>query len=170
MDASSKMLDFLRLFYRFIVRDLRRDRVRAALTISGIAAGIAVVVAVQLANARAIRSFDESLHALSGQSDLQITANGLPLREDIMRQLDWVWDYGSMSPVVEGRGVLPELNGEGVQVFGVDLLSEAAIRRYILTDRTELTQQISRDEFINLHLDPHQAIVTPALAKLLALQ
>src|SRR5215470_4657342 len=120
------MPSFFPLFHRYIVRDLMRNRARVALTISGVALGIGVVMAVQLANARAISGFNESLRMIAGQADLQITANGLPLSEDIMKDLGWIWDYGAMSPFLEGRAVIPALNRESIQVFGVDLLSEAA--------------------------------------------
>lgn len=161
-------MHFLLLFHRYIIRDLFQHGARVALTVSGIALGISVVVAVQLANDRAIGSFNESLSVLAGQADLEITANGLPLSEDIIRELAWVWDYGAMSPLVQARGVLGQVNGEPVrepvQIFGIDLLSEAAFRQYVLNDRTELTQGITRAEFIDLLLDPKRAMVTGALA------
>src|SRR5262249_32297805 len=136
MGAPSEMRSRFRLFHQYVVRDLARRPARVALTVSGIALGIAVVVAVQLANARAIGAFNDSLRLLAGEANPQITANGLPLSEDVIRKLAWIWDYGSMSPLVEGRAVLPENNG-AVQVYGVDLLSEASFRRYVLSDRTE---------------------------------
>src|SRR5215471_999220 len=146
---------FFQLFYQYIIRDLLQHRLRLALTILGIALGISVVTAVHLAIDRAIGSFNNSLQTLSGQSDLEITANGLPLSEDIIRKLTWIWDFGSMTPVVEGRGVL---NQSPVQVFGVDLLSESSFRRYVLSDRTDLTEQLTREEFIDLLVDPKTAI------------
>src|SRR5262252_3444129 len=170
MDALSEMRRFLDLFHRYIIRDLGRNRARVALTISGVALGIGVVVAVQLANSRAIAGFNQNLRVLSGEADLQIVANGLPLSEQLMKDLGWIWDYGSMSPVLEGRAVVPALNGEAVQVFGVDLLSEAAFRRYVLPDRTNLTTSITRDEFVDLLIDPRRAIVPGALAQRLGLQ
>ena len=160
-------MHFLRLFHRYILRDLVKNRASAALTISGIALGISVVVAVQLANDRAIGSFNDSLRVMAGQADLEITANGLPLSEDILRKLAWVWEYGSLSALVEGRATI---NGAPIQIFGVDLLSEPAFRSYVLNDSTELTQRITRDEFIDLLVDPQKAIVSSALAEHLRLE
>ncbi len=160
-------MHFLRLFHRYILRDLVMNRARVALAISGIALGVSVVVAVQLANDRAIGSFNDSLRVMAGQADLEITANGLPLSEIILRELAWVWDYGSMSAIVEGRTVI---NRESIQIFGVDLLSEQAFRSYVLNDSTELTQRITREEFISLLADPQQAILTGALAERLGLE
>jgi putative ABC transport system permease protein len=159
-------MSFLRLFHRYVIRDLLRNPGRVVLTVAGIALGVGVVVAVQLANDRAIGSFNDSLRVLAGRADLQITANGLPLPEDIIAKIAWLWDFGSISPVIEGRG---RIGRDAVQIFGVDLLSEPAFRRYVLDDKTELTDRITREEFVNLLLDPKQAIITDALAARLRL-
>ena len=78
-------MDFLRLFRRYILRDLFKNKARGALTVSGIALGISVVVAVHLANERAIGSFNDSLEIMAGRADLEITANGFPLPDDSLR-------------------------------------------------------------------------------------
>ena len=44
------------LFNRFILRRLAEDRARTATTILGIALGIAVILAIQLANASSVRA------------------------------------------------------------------------------------------------------------------
>src|SRR5215510_1486105 len=97
---------FLQLFHRYIIRDFLQHRVRLVLTVSGIALGISVMVAVHLSVDRATGSFENSLRTLSGRSDLEITANALPVPEGIIGELAWVWDYGRMTPIVEGRGVV----------------------------------------------------------------
>src|SRR5215831_12562062 len=98
-------MKFFQFFYRYIIRDLFRHRGRLLLTVGGIALGISVGVAVKLAVARAIGSFNDSIAALAGQADLEISGNGSPLAENMLRNLTWVWDYGSMTPVVEGRAL-----------------------------------------------------------------
>src|SRR5262245_48950995 len=154
-------MGFFRFFHKYIVRDLLRHRARFALTIAGIALGIGVVVAVQLAVSRAIASFNDSVDLLAGTADLAITANGRALPEEIIRKLDWIWDYGAMTPIVEGRA----LSDQGpVQVFGVDLLSEGASNDY-LNDRSQRSVRLTREEFLDLVLDPKAVIVTEAFAK-----
>ncbi len=97
------MTRFARLFHRYILRDLARNPIRTVLTLTGVALGIAVVVGVHVANDRAISSFNNSLRILSGQADLQISANGLQLDEELIGELSWVWDVGAMTAIVEGR-------------------------------------------------------------------
>src|SRR6185503_9995179 len=66
----------IRLLWTFIVRPLRRDLIRTALTLVSVALGVAVVIAIELAGEAAVGSFRSSLETLLGKTDLQVTANG----------------------------------------------------------------------------------------------
>ena len=59
-----------------IVRPLRKDLTRTALTVLSIALGVAVVIAIELAGDAATGSFESSLTTLVGKVDYEITANG----------------------------------------------------------------------------------------------
>lgn len=156
-------MTFLRLFNQTIVRDLTRNPVRTLLTFTGVALGIAVVVAVGLANDRAIGSFNESLELLNGQADFQLSANGSPLDESLIGELSWVWDVGAMTAIIEGRALTttPGVEQESVRLFGADLLSDAPFRSYEL-DRGggRLSLGVTRRQFIDLLTSP-DAIVLP---------
>jgi len=47
----------LALFYRFIVRPMKRERMRTALTVLAVALGVAAVLAIELAGQAAVGSF-----------------------------------------------------------------------------------------------------------------
>ncbi len=183
----NSMLSFLSLFHRVIVKDTLQNRFRTLLTLTGVALGIAVVVGVHLANERAIDSFNDSLGILNGRADLQISANGLDLDETLIGELAWVWDVGVMAAIVEGRldlsaGQDPtnplDLNdrpnrrpaGQGsVRLFGIDLLSDAPFRTYLLDgdtgqNRSELGMDIAREDFIDLLVEPNVVILPAVLA------
>ena len=66
----------LRLFYRLMVRPLFGEPVRTALTVIGIALGVAVVLAIDLAGDAAAGSFRSSMETLSGDNNLEIKASG----------------------------------------------------------------------------------------------
>ena len=53
------------LFRGFIVRNLRQQPLRSLATIASLAVGVAVVVAIQLANASSVRGFSTALDALA---------------------------------------------------------------------------------------------------------
>ena len=66
----------VKLVRTLILRPLRRDPLRTALTVLSVALGVAVVVAIDLAGDAATGSFRSSLVTLVGATDLQIVANG----------------------------------------------------------------------------------------------
>ncbi len=66
----------LRLFFRLIVRPLRREPLRAALTALAVGLGVAVVLAIDLAGQAAAGSFRSSVETLAGDADLEISAAG----------------------------------------------------------------------------------------------
>jgi putative ABC transport system permease protein len=160
-------MKFAVLFHRYILRDLAGNRVRTLLTLGGVALGIAVVVAVQLANERAIGSFNDSLSLLSGGADLRISANGLSLDEDLLGELAWVWDVGAMTAVVEGRAdIVAPVRTRPLRVFGIDLLSDAPFRSYQVANdqNADVALDITRAAFIDLLVDPRTIVIPAALA------
>ena len=59
----------------FILRRLLGERTRTLLTVSGVALGVAVFVAVRLANRSALASFADSVDAVAGRADLEVRAS-----------------------------------------------------------------------------------------------
>ena len=67
----------MKLLRTLILRPLRRDPLRTALTILSVALGVAVIVAIDLAGDAATGSFHSSMESLRRQDRfLQILANG----------------------------------------------------------------------------------------------
>ena len=65
------------LFRQFIVRALLRDRPRTVVTVVGLTLGVAVVVAIRLANASSIRGFETALDVVAGKTALEIVGAGV---------------------------------------------------------------------------------------------
>lgn len=101
----------LRLFHQLIVRQLRAEKLRTAITIVGVAAGIAVVLAIRLTNASAVRGFEAALELTSGRAGLEIIGSGFGIDERLLSEIDWLREYGSTSPVIDGD-VLVVTNAE----------------------------------------------------------
>ena len=113
------------LFRWFIVRQMRRDAVRSLVTVAGVAVGIAVVVAIRLANESSVRGFETALEAISGRVSLEVVSPGVGVNEDRLLALDWLRDYGRVSPVIDGDALIRPAgtNRESVElvrVLGVD--------------------------------------------------
>ena len=114
------------LLFRLIVRPMVRDRARALLTVSAVALGVAVIVAVDLAGEASMGSFRSSLESLQGRASYEITqVGGIP--EAVYGDLARLEEPLAFSPRIEGFALLPG-TGEEVALFGVDLVGDTTLR------------------------------------------
>ncbi|HEX7192668.1 MAG TPA: FtsX-like permease family protein [Thermoanaerobaculia bacterium] len=100
------------------------------LTVLGIAVGVAVVVAIQLANQSALRAFRESVDAVAGRSNYQIVPEAGALNEELLLKLQPFWNDGvRFAPVIDVEGV-EEATQQPIRMLAVDLLSDLHFRDY----------------------------------------
>ncbi len=115
------------------LRPLRRRPLRFAVTILGVAAGVAAVISTISASRAAIASFAEGVEEVAGAARLEITRpGGLP--EGLLADLKPLAGDALVVPVVEESLLLIELD-DGVRLFGTDLLLDAKIRPVLSEDR-----------------------------------
>lgn len=110
----------LRIFQTLILRPLRRDLLRTALTILSVALGVAVVIAIELAGEAAAGSFYSSLETLLGRTDLVITGNA-GVDESLMAPLTALPVNATFSPVIETQAVIERLGA--FTLYGVDAVA-----------------------------------------------
>lgn len=161
----------MRLLRWFILRPMARDRLRSAATILGVALGVAVVIAVRLANTSALAGFERALEATSGRAGLEILGPGVGFDEIHLRNLLWLQDFGDVSPVVEGdvlaggpRGSRREL----VRVLGVDIIRDRQLRDYALLEDNAPNSQPTGGTatgFLARLVDPRSVILTERFAR-----
>ena len=108
----------MRTLRALVLRPLRRDRLRTALTTLAVALGVAVIVAIDLAGDAATGSFRSSMETLAGKTDLEILANG-GIDERWMGRLATLPVNARFSPVMETQAFLPGIGT--VPVYGMDL-------------------------------------------------
>jgi putative ABC transport system permease protein len=109
------------LFRTLILRPLRRDLLRTALTVISVALGVGVVVAIELAGDAATGSFRSSLETLLGKTDLEVVANG-GVDERWMATLTALPVNARFMPVIETQGVIDRVGS--VTVYGVDFVAQ----------------------------------------------
>jgi len=113
-----------------VLRPLLREKMRTALTILGIAVGVAVIVAIELSNQSAMRAFSESVDAVAGRANYTIVSEGGTLDESVLLKLQPLWDDGArFAPVIDVEGVV-EPSQIPVRILGVDLMSDLHFRDY----------------------------------------
>ena len=158
----------MRLFRPFILRQLKREPLRCAATVVSIALGIAVVVAIQLANASSVRGFEAALEAVSGRTSLEIVSPGRGVDESRLADLGWLRGHGFVSPVIDGDALMRPADAvardaEVVRVLGVDILRDQPFREYHLLDGSR-RQPITTQAFLSLLTDPQAVVVTRVFA------
>ena len=112
------MNSWVRLFRSLILRPLREDLLRTALTIFAVALGVGVVIAIDLAGDAATGSFQSSLETVVGKTDFEITANG-GIDERILAALVALPINARFCPEAEAH-----TKGIGL-IYGVDVLCGA---------------------------------------------
>lgn len=175
------MRNFGPLFSQFILRALLREKVRTAIAVLGIALGVAVMIAVRMANRSVTDSFRAGVDAVSGQAALRILGTAGRFDEQRLAGLNWLADFGTVSPVVESYARLvppghsgPTLDrrdrGELFRVLGVDALADSPIRHYRLLKTNRDDREPSPHELMQLLVDPQVLVITERFSRRSGLQ
>ncbi len=114
-------------------RTLTRHPWQTVLMILGIALGVGVAVAVDLANSSASRAFDYSTDAVAGRATHQVVAGSQGLDEGVYVTFrrQGLAPGTAAAPVVTDIISSPELGGRPLQLLGVDPFAEAPFRSYL---------------------------------------
>jgi len=118
---------FPRIFWWHAVRDLQRHPLLGVLNVLSVALGVAVYLAIQIANHSAHRSFAAGIDLVAGKAQLEV-------RGDVEETL---WPVVARQPgvkavtgLVEGLMTFPDWPGEYVHVLGMDVLSNEPFRTF----------------------------------------
>jgi putative ABC transport system permease protein len=111
------------LFYRLILRPLRREGLRTILTTAAVALGVAAVLAIELAGEAAAGSFHSSMETLIGRADFEVTAVGGIDPETLTRLATLPYAL-KLHPRIEDYALL-DASDRTVPLVGIDLVSES---------------------------------------------
>lgn len=105
---------------------------QSVLLVLGVALGVAVVVAVDLANGSALAAFNLSTEAVSGRATHRIVGGPSGLDEALYVRLrtDPAVDARTSAPVVEGYVTVPALGGRPMTLIGLDPFAEPPFRAF----------------------------------------
>ncbi|MEP7200201.1 MAG: FtsX-like permease family protein, partial [Chloroflexota bacterium] len=112
------------------LRDSLRRPWLTGLMVLSVALGVAVVVAIDMANESATRAFNLSTEAVVGRATHQIIGGPSGIDEAVYRDLRVTQGYRLSAPIVEGYANAVELGRQTVHVLGVDPFAEAPFRSY----------------------------------------
>ncbi len=127
-------LQYLRLFRWHVLRYIAQHRLLALLNVLSVALGVAVYLAIQIANHSANRAFAASVDLVAGKAELQITAPVGGLRDDVLPAVTQHAGIKAATPLVRGLVTLPDLPGEYLQILGIDVFTNEPFRTFELSD------------------------------------
>jgi len=119
------------LLLRASLRHLGGHPWLTALSLLGIALGVAVVVSIDLANASALRAFERSTDTVAGRATHQLVGGPAGIPEALYRELRLSPEPPVSAPIVEGHVRARTGDRRTLTVLGVDPFAEAPFRAYV---------------------------------------
>lgn len=153
--------------YRASFAYLWRHPWQLALTLLGICIGVAVMVAVDLANDSSRKAFLLSMRTINGQATHQIVGGPAGLDEDLYTTLRIDLKVRNIAPVIDGY---IEYDGTVLHLLGVDLLAEQNFRAYKLNLDQQNRSDSLRDTFRRVLTEPGALLLSNQKASQLGLQ
>ncbi len=113
------------------LRSLVRRPLQSILCILGVALGVAVVVAIDLANSSASRAFVLSTETVAGRATHQIIGASGTIDQDVYRRIKVDLGVKDAAPVLDGYATAIELDQQPLRILGVDVFAEAPFRSFV---------------------------------------
>ncbi|HEV8422731.1 MAG TPA: FtsX-like permease family protein [Chthoniobacterales bacterium] len=125
---------YSRLFRWHVLRYLARHPLLAALNVLTVALGVALYLAIQIANHSANRAFAASVDVVAGRAELEVNAPNDDLADNLFPKIAHQAGISAATPIVRGIVGLPQYPGEYLDLLGIDILTNQSFRTFALTD------------------------------------
>jgi putative ABC transport system permease protein len=120
-------LHIFRIFWWQIARDVRRHRLLALCNVLSIALGIAVYLAIRIANASSTQSFQASVDLVAGKAHLEIRGD---VDERLWPEIARQPGIEAVTGVVEALATVRDRPGEYLRLTGIDVISGEAFSTF----------------------------------------
>ncbi|MCB0160180.1 MAG: ABC transporter permease, partial [Caldilineaceae bacterium] len=146
---------------RLAWRHAKRRPWQSLFFVVGVAIGVAMIVAIDLANGSAEkkRAFNLGAETVAGRATHQIVGGPIGLDEAVYTRLRREVGYRASAPIVESYVVAPQLDGQPMRLLGVDPFAESPFRSYLGSADAEaiqpdfLTDMLTRPNSVLLSTD-----------------
>ena len=156
---------YSRLFRWHVLRYLAQHPLLAILNVATVALGVALYLAIQIANHSANRAFEASVDVVAGKAKLEVNASGGDLPDELLPKIAEQPGIAAATPIVRGFLSLPAFPGEYLDLLGIDILTNEPFRTFDLTDFQ--TRQFGLQQWLR---GPRTIAVSEELARQLHLR
>lgn len=143
-----------RLFRIFLLRHLRRRKLRFGLAVASIALAVALSVSMRVTEASILRSFEKSAGAVAGKADVAVT-RGTGIEMAVLPRIERIGRLRA-APVIQDTTIAIDTN-EPMIVLGIDFARDARLRGYRVRESDRVDPGL-------LLLDPDVVMVSRSFA------
>jgi putative ABC transport system permease protein len=117
----------VRLFVQHVARYALRHKTLAMINIVSVALGVAVYLAIQIANRSATAAFKAGVDVVAGRANLEVRGT---FDDGLFPRLQKVEGVTAATPLVEGLVTLPDYPGEYLHLLGVDPFTNSEFENF----------------------------------------
>jgi len=143
------------------LRHSTKHPVQSLLLILGIALGVAMIVAIDLANSSASRAFSLSTDSIVGKATHQIVGVPGDLPSSLYTQMRVELGLTNIAPTVTGLVLLQEANELPLQILGIDPFAEPPFRNYL----GDGAGGLSFEALLSLLIEPDTILLSKSLGE-----
>ncbi len=143
------------------LRHSTKHPVQSLLLILGVALGVAMIVAIDLANGSASRAFTLSTDSIAGKATHQIVAAPEDLPTELYTTLRTELGLQDIAPTVSNLVLLKEADERPLTLLGVDPFAEAPFRNYL----GDGAGNVSTEALLSLLIEPNTILMSNNLTQ-----
>jgi putative ABC transport system permease protein len=147
--------------FRLGQRYLLRRPLQSLLVILGIALGVAVVIAIDLANGSASRAFTLSTETIAGKATHQVIGGPSGVPVEVYTRLRRELGLRNVAPTVSGYVIVPALGERPLRLLGIDPFTDAPFRSYLSGDSE---RPLGVEQLTGFLTQPNTLLVSEAVA------
>lgn len=148
--------------WRVTARAMRRRPFQSLMFVLGVALGVAMIVAIDIANTSALRAFGLFTESIAGRTTHQISGGPSGLPEDFYRQLRVDLGVRQVAPVVTAYVQALDLNNQPMRIFGIDPFVEAPFRGYLTLGGQDSNANVG--DITSFLVEPNTVLLAEPLA------
>ncbi|MFA5010748.1 MAG: FtsX-like permease family protein [Ignavibacteria bacterium] len=128
----------MKIIHKSSLRYIFKHKLQFGLSILGIAIGVAIIAAIDIANISTSKAFNMSLNAVTGKATHRIISTSGSIPDSLYNYLRIEKGLKNIAPVVEDNIIVGDSTRKTFVLLGLDLFAEKPFRDYLSESSTEL--------------------------------